>query len=56
MTGWAPRWDDPAWVAALRAEIEAELLGENGPEWFAVHQRTADANWEAALFQLGAGD
>lgn len=46
-------WTDPTAVAALRERIEAELLAEHGPVWFAEHQLTADANWEAALAQLG---
>ncbi len=37
----------------LRAEIEAELLAENGPEWVEAHKPYADADWEAALAILG---
>lgn len=53
--GWdGLHWDDPQWVAAYRRQIETELLAERGPEWFREYQRTADANWDAALYQIGA--
>jgi hypothetical protein len=44
---------DPAALADLRARFDAELLEEHGPEWYAAHRATLDADWAAAVALFG---
>lgn len=42
--------EDPEGV---RAEIEKQLIAENGQDWFDENKQYIDADWERALALLG---
>jgi len=46
-------WDDPAAVAAFKAQTEAELDAEGGQDWVHMTPEQKEASWQAALAQLG---
>ena len=49
-------WHDPAWVAALRAEIEAEVAAEETGEhheFLAADPAHRDDEWHGALALIG---
>ena len=47
---WAAEFDAAIEDGSLRAEIDAKVDAELGPEWNAKY---GDASWNAALMQLG---